>query len=131
MKLVCHVGNSNIAIGSLPTLQISLVIVPLFEKIYYEFRFIPSSQISGRMYNTDVSIKCMMGKTYRSPSPTLCRYRETKLLFADNTNRVRGAVLGLSQVGACTDLFENLSVNSLKGDLSNTTSFKPPIFSLD
>ncbi len=37
VKLVCHVGNSNIAIGSLPTLQISLVIVSLFEKIYYEF----------------------------------------------------------------------------------------------
>jgi hypothetical protein len=51
VKLVCHVGNSNIAIGSLPTLQISL-----FEKIYYEFRFLPSSQISGRMYNTNVSI---------------------------------------------------------------------------
>jgi len=29
------VVNSNIAIGSLPTLQISLGIVALFEKIYY------------------------------------------------------------------------------------------------
>jgi hypothetical protein len=35
VKLVCHVVNSNIAIGSLPTLQISPVIVALFEKIYY------------------------------------------------------------------------------------------------
>jgi hypothetical protein len=51
-------------------------------------------------------------------------------LFANNRNRVRGAVLGLSQDGACTDLFENLSVNSLKGDLSNDTTFKPPLFSL-
>jgi hypothetical protein len=34
VKLVCHVGHSNIAIGSLPTLQISLEIVALFEKIY-------------------------------------------------------------------------------------------------
>jgi hypothetical protein len=34
-KLACHVVNSNIAIGSLPTIQISLVIVPLFEEIYY------------------------------------------------------------------------------------------------
>ncbi len=33
-KLACHVVNSNIAIGSLPTLQISQVIVPLFEKVY-------------------------------------------------------------------------------------------------
>jgi hypothetical protein len=27
-------------------------------------------------------------------------------------------------------LFENLSVNSLKGDLSNATTFKPHLFSL-
>jgi hypothetical protein len=36
VKLACHVANSNIAIGSLPTLQISPGIVALFEKIYYE-----------------------------------------------------------------------------------------------
>jgi hypothetical protein len=35
VKLACHVLNSKIAIGSLPTtLQISLGIVALFEKIY-------------------------------------------------------------------------------------------------
>ncbi len=34
VKLACHVVNSNIAIGSLPTLQISQGIVALFEKIY-------------------------------------------------------------------------------------------------
>ncbi len=34
------------------------------------------------------------------------------------------------QDGAWTDLFENLSVNSLKGDLSNATTFKPPLFLL-
>jgi hypothetical protein len=34
VKLACHVVNSNIAIGALPTLQISLRIVALFEKIY-------------------------------------------------------------------------------------------------
>ena len=33
-KLACHVVNSNIGIGSLPTLQISVVIFALFEKIY-------------------------------------------------------------------------------------------------
>ncbi len=32
--LACHVVNSNIAISSLPTLQISLGIVALFEKIH-------------------------------------------------------------------------------------------------
>ncbi len=35
-KLACHRVNSNVAIGSLPTLQISLGIVALFEKISYE-----------------------------------------------------------------------------------------------
>ena len=35
-KLACHVVNSNIAIGSLPTLQISEGMLALFEKIYYE-----------------------------------------------------------------------------------------------
>ncbi len=53
-----------------------------------------------------------------------------QLLFANDRKRVRGAVLGHSQDGACTDLFENLSVNSLKGDFSNATTFKPPLFSL-
>jgi hypothetical protein len=35
-KLACHVVNANIAIGSLPTLQISVGMLALFEKIYYE-----------------------------------------------------------------------------------------------
>jgi hypothetical protein len=34
VKLACHVVSANIAIGSLLTLQISLGIVALFEKIY-------------------------------------------------------------------------------------------------
>ncbi len=33
-KFTCHVVNSNIAIDSSPTLQISLQIEALFEKIY-------------------------------------------------------------------------------------------------
>jgi hypothetical protein len=36
VKLAGHMVNSNIAIGSLPTLQISIGIVAVFEKIYYE-----------------------------------------------------------------------------------------------
>jgi hypothetical protein len=51
-----------------------------------------------------------------------------QLLLSNYRNRVRR---GLSQDGACIDLFENLSVNSLKGDLSNATTFKLPLFSLD
>jgi hypothetical protein len=44
--------------------------------------------------------------------------------------RVRGAVLCLSQDGACTNLLENFSENSLKGDLSNDTTDNPPLFAL-
>ncbi len=39
-------------------------------------------------------------------------------------------VLCLSQDGACTDSFENFRDNSLKGGLSNATTFNPPLFSL-
>jgi len=49
-------------------------------------------------------------------------------LFPNVRNRVLGAVLGRSQDGACTNLFENLNVNSLMGDLSNATTFSPFFF---
>jgi hypothetical protein len=51
-------------------------------------------------------------------------------LISNGRNRVRWVILGLLQDGACTILFANLSVNSLKGDLSNDTTFNPPLFSL-
>jgi hypothetical protein len=51
-------------------------------------------------------------------------------LIANDKNRVRWLVLGLSQDGACIDLYENHSENSLKGDLSNDTTVNPPLFSL-
>ncbi len=53
-----------------------------------------------------------------------------QLLFANDTNRVCRAVLGLLQDGACTDSFENFRENSLKGDLSNDITLNPPLFSL-
>ncbi len=53
-----------------------------------------------------------------------------QLLIANDINRVRWAVLGLSQEGICTDSFENLSENRLNGDQSNDTKFNPPLFSL-
>jgi hypothetical protein len=36
VKLACLMVTSNVATGSVPTLQISLGIVALLEKIYYE-----------------------------------------------------------------------------------------------
>ncbi len=61
---------------------------------------------------------------------------DTMPLFANNylmqmtETGVRWVVLGFPQDGACTDLFENLSEISLKGDLSNATTFNPALFSL-
>jgi hypothetical protein len=53
-----------------------------------------------------------------------------QLLFANDRNRVRGAVFGLSQDGACTNLFENFREHSLKQVLSNDTTVNPSRFSL-
>ncbi len=53
-------GNSNIAIDSLPTLQISLEILALFEKIYDGDPILTVVSNIGEDYNTVVSIKCIM-----------------------------------------------------------------------
>jgi hypothetical protein len=55
-KLACHVVNSNITIGSLPTLQISLAIIALFEKIYNGEPILTVVSNIGKMYNTVISI---------------------------------------------------------------------------
>ncbi len=67
-KLACHVVNSNIAIGSLPTLQASHGLLALFEKIYHWDPIFTVISNNGEdvHYNTDVSIKCMMWKVSRS-----------------------------------------------------------------
>jgi hypothetical protein len=60
-KLARHVLNSNIAVNSLLTLQISLGIIELFEKIYDgEPILTVFSNIGEDVYNTVVSIKCML-----------------------------------------------------------------------
>ncbi len=53
-----------------------------------------------------------------------------QLLNANDRNMVRCVVFCLPQDVACTDLFENLSEISLKGELSNATTFNPLLFSL-
>ncbi len=62
VKLACHVVNSNIAIGALPTFQISLRIVALFENIYDDEPILTvfSNIEDVVMYNTVFSINCMM-----------------------------------------------------------------------
>ncbi len=53
-----------------------------------------------------------------------------QLSISNDRNRVRCEVSGHSQDGASTDMFKNPSVNSLKGDLSNATTFNLSLFSL-
>ncbi len=59
-KLVSHLVNSNIAIGSLPTFQISLGIVALFEKIYDGEPILIVFSNIGEDYNTVVAMKGIM-----------------------------------------------------------------------
>jgi hypothetical protein len=61
-KLTSHVVNSNIAIGSLPTLQTSHGLLSLFEKIYYgELIFTDFSNIGEdaqcRCFNSVYDVK--------------------------------------------------------------------------
>jgi hypothetical protein len=53
-------GNSNIAIDSSPTNQISLEILALFEKIYDGEPILAVISNIGEDYNTVVSNKCIM-----------------------------------------------------------------------
>jgi hypothetical protein len=66
--------------------------------------------------------KCVAARHY----DVICK----QILISNDRNRVRWIVLGLSEDGACTDFSEHLSVNNLKGDLSNATTSNPPFFSL-
>jgi hypothetical protein len=88
--------NSNIAIGSLPALQILLGIVALLEKIY------DGDPILAVVSNIeeDGSIESMMCIAARHNADI-----EKQLLISNDRNRVREAVLGFLQDGACTDLF--------------------------
>ncbi len=109
------------------SIQIPLMIFCRHSKFMMKSQFLLSSQISGRMYNTVVSIKCIMWEVCRSP--TLCRYWETIIDFKWHQ---QGSLSSFRPFTgwACTDSFENLSETSLKGYQSNDTKFNPPLFSL-
>jgi hypothetical protein len=57
-KLACHVVNSNIAIDALPTLQISLRTVALFEKNYYEVLILTAFSNIGEDVLYNVQFPC-------------------------------------------------------------------------
>ncbi len=90
-------------------------------------RFLPSSQISGRIAIPLFQLSVLCEKCVAAGHYSVI---ENQLKFANNRNRVRGAVLCLSQDGACTNLFENFREYSLKRDLSNDTTDNPSLFSL-
>ena len=63
-KLACHVENSNIAVGSLPTLQTTHGLLALFEKIYYGdpiFAVISNNgeDVQYRCFNSIYDVKSM------------------------------------------------------------------------
>jgi hypothetical protein len=131
-KLVCHEVTSNIAIDSLPTLQMSLGIVALFEMIYDGE---PILTVFSNIWDAvSVQYRCINeGYDVKSVSQIADRHHANigkQFLFANDRNRVRGAVLGLSRDGACTNLFENFREYSLKGDLLNDTTVNSTLFSL-
>ena len=72
-----------------------------------------------------LSVRCEKGVAARHYA-AICK----QLLNANDINRFRQVVLDLLQDGACNDFFENISENSIKRDLSNATTFNPPLFSL-
>ncbi len=72
----------------------------------------------------------MQVSQFFNKTPALYRYLETIIVFKWHKQDSLSSSIGLSQDEACSDLFENLSVNILMGDLSNATNFKPSLFSL-
>jgi len=100
----------------------------ILKRFIMKFWFLLTSQIAGRMYNTNVSIKCMMWKVCRSP--TLCHYLQTTIDFKWQKQAPLSCFRPLRN-GACTDLSENLSVNCLKGGLVNATTSNPLFFLVD
>jgi hypothetical protein len=63
LKLACHVVISNTTIGSLPTLQISLAIVVLFENIYDGEQILTVFSNIGE----DVQYRCFNVKSVSQP----------------------------------------------------------------
>jgi hypothetical protein len=92
-----------------------------------ESRLLPSSQISGKKYDTVVSVKCMMWKVCRSP--TLCRYKYTINYFKWQKQGSLSSFRSLTGWGLHRFVW-NLSENSLKGGLSNNNIVNTPLFSL-
>jgi hypothetical protein len=79
-KLACHVVDSKMVIDSLPSVQLSPGIFALLEKIYDGNRFLWTSLISGRMFNTVCYNTLYYVSTVSQPWETI--------YFANNRKRV-------------------------------------------
>jgi hypothetical protein len=122
VKLACQVVNSSIAIGSLPTLQISLRIVTFFEKIYDGKPILTVFSNIG----DNVQYRCFK-QVYNVKSAS----QPDTMPILENNYCLQMIETGFAEHdGACTNLFENFSQHSLKRDLSNDTTVNPPLFSL-
>ncbi len=118
----------NIASDSLPTLQISLGIIALFEKIYDGKPILTVISNIGE----DITIPLFQLSLWceKCDAARHCAVIGKQLMISNDRNMVCWAVLGLSQDEVCTDSFENFSAKSLKRDQSNDTKVNLPLFSL-
>ncbi len=87
--------------------------------------FLLSSLLVAKISHTCVSIQCT---TYYVRTLSQA---DIDTVFANNVfiSQKHGSLSSFrpSQEGPCTDIFKNLSVNSLKRDLSNDAIFSPPV----
>jgi hypothetical protein len=105
-----------------------LTMINLFKKRDNSLRYLECRQRN----DSDVWIHHVACKFrgFFHQAPTLYRYLETIIDFKWQKRGSLNSSRPLTWDEAYTDLFENLSVNSSKGDLSNVTTSKPPLFSL-
>jgi hypothetical protein len=84
----------------------------------------------GVVRNSGFTIAKKTPKLIQIPPTSFHSDAGKQSLIANDRNRIRWVVLGLSRDGACINLFENHRENSLKGNLSKDTTVIPPLLSL-
>ncbi len=97
------------AIISFPTVPI---LSHYLKRFKMESRFLPSSLLSGRMFFCKILLFQLNLWCEKLVAAWYCAVIWKQLLISNERIRVRWVILDLSQDEACTDLFDNLSVNT-------------------
>jgi hypothetical protein len=126
-KLACHVVNANNRywfLADKPNIARNYSVI--WKDLWWK-----ADSYRHLKHREDVQYRCFKyGYDMKSVAARHCAIIGKQLLISNYRNRVRWAVLGLSQDRVCIDSFENFSVKSLKRLQSNDTKFNPPLFSL-